>query len=117
MTQAEVRQAWEARVAAYRASGSVHRNGVPPTNAPRDNYGTGCGNTDLRKSIDGLAALVKEGFDLAPFSLCLFAGNWRSKVESARPVSARIRISCSCLTKRSLKLIPLANTPQVFIRF
>lgn len=30
------------------------------------------GNTDLRKSIDGLAALVKEGFDLDPFSPCLF---------------------------------------------
>jgi transposase len=26
------------------------------------------GSTDLRKSIDGLAALVKEGFDLDPFS-------------------------------------------------
>ena len=31
-----------------------------------------CGNTDLRKSIDGLAVLVKEGFQLDPFSLCLF---------------------------------------------
>lgn len=31
-----------------------------------------CGNTDLRKSIDGLAALVREGFDLDPFSPCLF---------------------------------------------
>lgn len=31
-----------------------------------------CGNTDLRKSIDGLAALVKEGFQLDPFSPCLF---------------------------------------------
>jgi len=30
------------------------------------------GNTDLRKSIDGLAVLVKEGFDLDPFSPCLF---------------------------------------------
>ncbi|WP_096183062.1 IS66 family insertion sequence element accessory protein TnpB, partial [Effusibacillus lacus] len=28
--------------------------------------------TDLRKSIDGLAVLVKEGFDLDPFSPCLF---------------------------------------------
>jgi transposase len=26
------------------------------------------GNTDLSKSIDGLAVLVKEGFDLDPFS-------------------------------------------------
>jgi transposase len=31
-----------------------------------------CGSTDLRKSIDALAALVKEGFDLDPFSPCLF---------------------------------------------
>ncbi|MEK3885695.1 IS66 family insertion sequence element accessory protein TnpB [Paenibacillus sp. PL2-23] len=30
------------------------------------------GNTDLRKSIDGLAVLVKEGFDLDPFSSALF---------------------------------------------
>lgn len=31
-----------------------------------------CGATDLRKSIDGLAVLVKEGFELDPFSSCLF---------------------------------------------
>lgn len=31
---------------------------------------TGC--TDLRKSIDGLAVLVKERFQLDPFSNCLF---------------------------------------------
>lgn len=31
-----------------------------------------CGSTDLRKSIDGLAALVQEGFRLDPFSSCLF---------------------------------------------
>lgn len=31
-----------------------------------------CGSTDMRKSIDGLAALIKEGFDLDPFSLPLF---------------------------------------------
>ncbi|MCE7793320.1 IS66 family insertion sequence element accessory protein TnpB [Salipaludibacillus sp. CUR1] len=30
------------------------------------------GTTDLRKSIDGLAAIVQEGFDLDPFSPCLF---------------------------------------------
>lgn len=30
------------------------------------------GSTDLRKSIDGLAALVKEGFDLDPFSPSYF---------------------------------------------
>ncbi|KGP77406.1 MULTISPECIES: IS66 family insertion sequence element accessory protein TnpB [unclassified Paenibacillus] len=31
-----------------------------------------CGNTDLRKSIDGLAALVQGGLGLNPFSPCLF---------------------------------------------
>lgn len=31
-----------------------------------------CGNTDLRKSIDSLAALVQEGFDLNPFAPALF---------------------------------------------
>jgi transposase len=30
------------------------------------------GPTDLRKSIDGLAVLVKESFELDPFSSCLF---------------------------------------------
>lgn len=30
------------------------------------------GNTDLRKSIDGLAAIVQESFELDPFSPCLF---------------------------------------------
>jgi ABC-type transport system involved in cytochrome c biogenesis permease component len=31
-----------------------------------------CGSTDLRKSIDGLAALVQEGLGLNPFSSALF---------------------------------------------
>jgi hypothetical protein len=31
-----------------------------------------CGSTDLRKSIDGLAALVQAGFELDPFSSSLF---------------------------------------------
>lgn len=31
-----------------------------------------CGSTDLRKSIDGLAVIVKEVFQLDPFSNCLF---------------------------------------------
>lgn len=30
------------------------------------------GSTDLRKSIDGLAVIVREEFDLDPFSPCLF---------------------------------------------
>lgn len=32
-----------------------------------------CGSTDMRKSIDGLAVLIKEGFNLDPFSTCLYA--------------------------------------------
>jgi transposase len=38
-----------------------------------------CGYTDLRKSIDGLAALVQQGFDLDPFTdgrETLFNGTW-----------------------------------------
>ncbi|OUS77262.1 hypothetical protein B1748_08950 [Paenibacillus sp. MY03] len=31
-----------------------------------------CGSTDLRKSIDGLAALVQEGLGMSPFSPALF---------------------------------------------
>lgn len=31
-----------------------------------------CGSTDLRKSIDGLAAIVSYTFKLDPFSPCLF---------------------------------------------
>lgn len=31
------------------------------------------GATDMRKSIDGLAILVQQGFALDPFSPCLFA--------------------------------------------
>jgi len=31
------------------------------------------GSTDVRKSVDGLAAPVQEGFDLDPFAPCLFA--------------------------------------------
>ncbi|WP_202802468.1 IS66 family insertion sequence element accessory protein TnpB [Alicyclobacillus hesperidum] len=32
-----------------------------------------CGSTDMRKSIDGLAALVQESFDLDPFPPAVFA--------------------------------------------
>ena len=31
-----------------------------------------CGSTDMRKQIDGLAAIVQETFSLDPFSSCLF---------------------------------------------
>ena len=31
-----------------------------------------CGRTDMRKSIDGLAAIVKQNFSMDPFQPCLF---------------------------------------------
>ncbi|PEI84660.1 IS66 family insertion sequence element accessory protein TnpB [Bacillus toyonensis] len=37
------------------------------------------GATDLRKSIDGLAAIVNEEFELDPFSPCLFVFCNRSR--------------------------------------
>ena len=42
-----------------------------------------CGATDLRKSIDGLAALVKECFNLDPFStsLFVFCNRQRNKIK------------------------------------
>lgn len=42
-----------------------------------------CGNTDLRKSIDGLAVLVKECFKLDPFSpgLFVFCNRKRDKLK------------------------------------
>lgn len=41
------------------------------------------GSTDLRKSIDGLAALVQESFHLDPFGPCLFVfcNRQRDKLE------------------------------------
>jgi len=45
-----------------------------------------CGPTDLRKSIDGLAVLVKEGFNLDPFSssLYVFCNRKRDKIKILR---------------------------------
>jgi transposase len=46
-----------------------------------------CGATDLRKSIDGLAVLVREGFDLDPFSsnsLFVFCNRQREKLKILR---------------------------------
>lgn len=31
-----------------------------------------CGSTDMRRSIDGLAAMVQQSFELDPFGSCLF---------------------------------------------
>lgn len=43
-----------------------------------------CGHTDMRKSIDGLAAIVQEQFHLDPFSksLFLFCGKRRDRMKA-----------------------------------
>ena len=38
-----------------------------------------CGHTDMRKSIDGLAALVQQDFKLDPFQKALFLFSGRSR--------------------------------------
>ncbi|MGL6217075.1 MAG: IS66 family insertion sequence element accessory protein TnpB [Lacrimispora sphenoides] len=42
-----------------------------------------CGYTDMRKSIDGLAALVQEQFQMSPFqpALYLFCGRRRDRIK------------------------------------
>ena len=44
-----------------------------------DNVYLACGVTDFRKSIDGLAIIVKESFKLDPFSKCIFVFSNRNK--------------------------------------
>jgi transposase len=42
-----------------------------------------CGNTDLRKSVDGLATIVKQDFGLDPFGnyLFLFCNRGRNRMK------------------------------------
>lgn len=42
------------------------------SNTPIERVYLACGTTDLRKSIDGLAVIVQECFELDPFSPSLF---------------------------------------------
>ncbi|WP_010493869.1 IS66 family insertion sequence element accessory protein TnpB [Paenibacillus elgii] len=53
------------------------------TLSPSQRVYLACGSTDLRKSIDGLAALVQEGFGLDPFSPCpfVFCNRERNKLK------------------------------------
>lgn len=43
-----------------------------------------CGHTDMRKSIDGLASIVQNNFELDPFSnaLFLFCGRRRNRLKA-----------------------------------
>ncbi len=43
-----------------------------------------CGHTDMRKAIDGLAALVEQNFKLSPYenSLFLFCGRRRDRIKA-----------------------------------
>ncbi|WP_420832555.1 IS66 family insertion sequence element accessory protein TnpB [Paenibacillus periandrae] len=45
-----------------------------------------CGYTDMRKSIDGLAGIVQQNFQLNPFqnSLFLFCGRQRDRLKAGR---------------------------------
>ncbi|MBP3457739.1 MAG: IS66 family insertion sequence element accessory protein TnpB [Lachnospiraceae bacterium] len=49
-----------------------------------ENIYIACGYTDMRKSIDGLAAVVQEQFHLEPFSntLFLFCGRKRNRMKA-----------------------------------
>lgn len=49
-----------------------------------ENIYIACGYTDMRKSIDGLAAVVQQQFHLDPFSstLFLFCGKRRNKMKA-----------------------------------
>lgn len=49
-----------------------------------ENIYIACGHTDMRKSIDGLVAVVREQFHLDPFSntLFLFCGRHRNKMKT-----------------------------------
>lgn len=43
-----------------------------------------CGKTDMRKSIDGLAAIVEQNFKISPFqkNLFLFSGHKRDRIKA-----------------------------------
>ncbi len=43
-----------------------------------------CGHTDMRKQIDGLAALVEQNFELSPYenSLFLFCGRRKDRIKA-----------------------------------
>ncbi|MEW6426119.1 MAG: IS66 family insertion sequence element accessory protein TnpB [Bacillota bacterium] len=73
-----------------------------------------CGPTDMRKSIDGLAVLVKEGFNLDPFSSCLyvFCNRKRDKLKILKLSRGRDNLSYS-----EIIVIPTLNTIAVKVQF
>lgn len=56
------------------------------SNCDTDRVFLACGATDMRKSIDGLAALVQLSFDLDPFSNAwfVFCNHGRNKIKPLR---------------------------------
>lgn len=48
-----------------------------------------CGYTDMRKSIDGLAAIVQQNFKLDPFSNSLFLLLWKEQHKNESLVLGR----------------------------
>ena len=52
-----------------------------------------CGYTDMRKSIDGLCAIIEDQLKMDPLSsaLFLFYGRRRDRIKSFVPGSGRIR--------------------------
>lgn len=53
-----------------------------------------CGYTDMRKSIDGLSAIIAQQFQMDPFQLSLFCFAAVAGTGS-RPCSGRVMVSCS----------------------
>src|SRR5690606_33375271 len=75
----EVRPAFDPRSSSRRRAGAVGLMLIGAAGVKRV-YLT-CGSTDMRKSIDGLAALVSQSFQLDPFSpaLLVFCNRRRDK--------------------------------------
>ncbi|WP_420832553.1 IS66 family insertion sequence element accessory protein TnpB [Paenibacillus periandrae] len=83
-----------------------------------------CGSTDMRKSIDGLAAVVQEQFALDPFSSALFVFCNRSRdklIESFTPLRGSCHWAISYFKDRyrqySSRQFHLNNFPPPSISF
>ncbi len=67
-----------------------------------------CGYTDLRRGIDGLAVLVKQQFDLDPFTntLFLFCGRRKDRIKAPVLGRERVCIAVQAVGKRMLSVAP-----------